>query len=83
MINKEIEYGIYHVTNQGFTTWFDFAKKIIEFSNLNCRVNPISSEEFKSKAKRPKNSKLNKLKILSNDIMISDWEDGLKRFLIK
>ena len=82
IIDKKIPYGIYHTTNIGYTTWFDFTKKIFELSNISCKVNPVTSEEFVRPAKRPKNSKLSKDKILEEGITIPDWEDGLKRYLI-
>lgn len=82
IIDKKIPYGIYHTTNIGYTTWFDFTKKIFELSNISCKVNPVKSEEFVRPAKRPKNSKLSKDKILEEGITIPDWEDGLKRYLI-
>lgn len=80
-IEKKIPYGIYHSTNQGFTTWYDFTKKIFELANINCKVNPVTSEEFVRPAKRPKNSQLNKEKLLKENITIPTWEDGLKRYL--
>ena len=82
IIDKKIPYGIYHTTNIGYTTWFDFTKKIFELSNISCKLNPVTSEEFVRPAKRPKNSKLSKDKILEEGITIPDWEDGLKRYLI-
>ena len=80
-LNKKIEYGIYHATNQGFTTWYEFTKKIFSISNINCNVNPVSSEEFVTAAKRPKNSMLSKDKLIANGIMIPTYEDALKRYL--
>jgi dTDP-4-dehydrorhamnose reductase len=81
IIEKQIPYGLYHTTNTGFTTWYDFTKKIYELEKIDCKVNPVSSEEFVRPAKRPKNSKLSKDKILSQGIYIPSWEDGLKRYL--
>ena len=80
-IDKKIPYGIYHATNQGFTTWYEFTKKIFELANINCKVNPVTSEEFASKAKRPKNSQLSKEKLLDQGVNIPTYEDGLERYL--
>lgn len=82
-LNKKIEYGIYHATNQGFTTWYDFTKEIFYMAKIECQVNPVSSEEFITPAKRPKNSKLSKNKLLSQGIEIPLYSDALKRFLEK
>lgn len=86
VIEKPIPYGIYHTTNLGFTTWYEFTKKIFEIANISCNVNPVTTDEYikiinKKQANRPKNSKLSKEKILSQDIMIPNWEEALKRYL--
>lgn len=80
-IEKKIPYGTYHATNQGFTTWYEFTKKIYELANLKCKIKPVTSEEFVRPAKRPKNSQLNKDKLLSQGITVPTWEDGLERYL--
>ena len=85
-IEKNIPYGIYHATNLGYTTWYDFTKKILEMQNIECEVSPVTTEEYIemmkiTQAKRPLNSKLSKDKLLSQGIRIPEWEDGLKRYL--
>ena len=85
-IEKKIPYGVYHTTNQEFTTWYNFTNKIFELANIDCKVNPVSTEKYIEimnikQAKRPKNSQLSKDKILSTGITIPTWEDGLKRYL--
>ena len=69
-IEKQIPYGVYHATNQGFTTWFDFTKKIFELANINCKVKPTTAAEFKRAAKRPSNSQLSKDKLLNQGINV-------------
>lgn len=81
VIKKKLPYGIYHSTNEGFTTWYDFTKKIYEMAKLSCKVNPVTSEEFIRPAKRPKNSKMSKSKLLENGIIIPKYEDALERYL--
>lgn len=80
-VSKKIPFGIYNSTNLGYTTWYDFTKKIYEIKNVNCKVIPVTSEEFASPAKRPKNSQMSKDKLLRNGIQIPDYEDALKRYL--
>ena len=86
-IQNKIPFGIYHATNENFTTWSDFAKKIFEISNIKTKVNPITTEEYIKKfpksANRPKNSKLSKQKLHENGIIILAWEDALERYLKK
>ncbi len=80
-ILKNIPYGIYNTTNLGYTTWYDFTKKIFEIKKINCNVKPVTSEEFQRPAKRPTNSKMSKDKLLKNEIIIPTYEEALKRYL--
>ena len=71
--------GVYHYSNEGVASWYDFAKAIFEFSGLNCNVEPVLSEEFPSLVKRPNYSVLNKLKIRNTfALYIPYWKDSLK-----
>ena len=86
---KEIPFGIYHVTDEGETTWFDFAKEIQRQTMEkriadvgNCAVNSCTTEEYPTKAKRPAYSVLSKKKIqMALGIKIGDWKDSLGKFL--
>ena len=85
-IEKKIPYGIYHATNEGFTTWYDFTKTIFEYTGINCKVNPVTTEEYiemmkVTQAVRPKNSKLSKEKLISAGINVPEWKEALKRYL--
>lgn len=87
-VTKNIPYGIYNATNDGYTTWFDFTKKIYELAGLKTEVKPTSTEEYmknakKPVAKRPLNSKMSKVKLKSAGIKVPKWEDALERYLIK
>lgn len=82
-IEKGIPYGIYHTTNLGYTTWYEFTRQIFEKANIDCKVNPVTSEQFASTAKRPKNSKLSKEKLLKEGISIPTYENALDRYLKK
>jgi dTDP-4-dehydrorhamnose reductase len=81
IIKKELPYGIYHVTNQGYCSWFDFAKKIFEFLDIDAKLFPIKSNELDRKAKRPKFSALESTKLNSFGLRMRDWEDALKDYL--
>lgn len=80
-MEKQIPFGIYNSTNIGYTTWYDFTKMIYDLEGINCKVIPVTSEEFKSAAKRPKNSQMSKSKLLKYGIKIPTYEDALKRYL--
>lgn len=80
---KKDKVGIYHSSNQGETTWYDFAKRIIEILKIkDVEVLPIKTEEYPSIAKRPKYSVLDNflLKLEGINIM-RDWEIALEDFL--
>lgn len=78
--NNNIE--LYHYSNEGVASWYDFAKNIMEIANLDCEVNPIQTFEYPTPAHRPYYSVLNKIKIKSSfDINIPYWKDSLKHCL--
>jgi dTDP-4-dehydrorhamnose reductase len=72
--------GIYNYSNEGICSWYDFATAIVEEAGLNCKVNPILSAEFKSAAKRPFYSVLDKSKIKEcYNIEIPHWRESLRK----
>lgn len=76
--------GIYHYTNEGVCSWYDFAKAIHRIMGIECTVYPVTSAEYKSKTPRPLYSVLNKNKIKKTfDIKIPYWMDSLERCLAK
>ena len=76
------QYGLYHYSNNGEISWYDFASKIFEFSGISVLVNPINSIEFKTLAKRPSYSVLSNQKILKTfNVSIYDWKKRLKEGL--
>lgn len=76
------KYGIYHATNEGFCSWYDFASAIMTEAGLKARVRPVSSEEYASKAVRPKNSRLSKKSLDEAGFhRLPAWQDALKRYM--
>jgi len=74
--------GIYHYSNEGNCTWYEFAAEIMKMSNLNCIVSPVSSIEFPTPAKRPAFSLMDKTKIKKTfSLDIPYWKDSLQKFL--
>ncbi|HJB26136.1 MAG TPA: dTDP-4-dehydrorhamnose reductase [Firmicutes bacterium] len=76
------EYGIYHCTNEGECTWFEFASRIMERAGLTCKVLPCTTQEYPSKTPRPAYSSLNNL-MLSCTIgnHMRPWQEALDRYL--
>lgn len=75
-------YGLYHLTNEGQCTWFEFAQKIFEFLNLKPELIPVTSQEFGAKALRPRYSVLENKRAKSLGLtFFSPWEEALKDYL--
>ena len=69
---------LYHYSNEGVLSWYDFAKEIMRMAKLNCQINPIETKEYPTPATRPHYSLLNKAKIKKEfDIKIPYWKDSL------
>jgi len=76
--NDNQAYGLYHYSNEGVASWYDFAKAIFEFAEVDMKVTPVASSAFITKAKRPHYSVLDKTKIKANfGIEIPYWRDSL------
>ena len=76
--------GIYHFSNEGVISWYDFAKEICELSGNSCDIQPCHSDEFPSKVKRPSYSVLDKTKIKNSlNITIPHWKESLKKCISK
>jgi len=77
--NKEQSTEVYHYSNEGEISWYEFAKEIFELSGIQCSVSPITTEQYPTPAKRPKNTLMNKDKISHRfDIDILDWRKSLE-----
>jgi dTDP-4-dehydrorhamnose reductase len=75
---------IYHYSNEGVTSWYDFAKAIMELGSLDCKVRPIETKDYPTSAKRPHYSVLNKTKIKKDfNITIPYWKDSLEKCIAK
>lgn len=86
--NSIPSYGIYHYTNAGQTTWYEFTKEIYELGQKynritsSCKINPCTTEDYPTPAKRPAYSVLSKDKITAElKIKIPDWKTSLEKFI--
>jgi len=70
---------IYHFSNKGVCSWYDFANEIVSVSGANCSINPINTDGYPTSAKRPKYTGMSKEKISKEfDLKITFWKDSLK-----
>ena len=83
-VAPEIAGGVWHYSNEGVTSLYDFAKAIFEIKKMSCRVNPIETKDFPTPARRPPFSLLNKSKIkMAFGMEIPHWRDSLEICLQK
>jgi len=76
--------GIYHYSNEGVASWYDFTKAIFDIAEINCFVKPIATEDYPSPVQRPPYSVMNKSKIkLIFGLKIPHWRDSLTEYFQK
>ncbi len=79
---SQSDYGIYNFSNEGITSWYDFAQEIFRINNINIIVNPIPTEAYPTPAVRPKYSVLDKTKIKTTfNIEIKSWQEALQQIV--
>ena len=76
------KYGIYHATNEGLCSWYEFACEIFKQAGMSVEVTPVDSNAFPAKAKRPNNSRMSKAMLDKNGFEhVPTWQDALSRYL--
>lgn len=76
------KYGTYHATNEGYCSWYEFACEIFKQAGANIKVKPVSTEEYPTRAIRPKNSRMSKKSLDDAGFeRLPLWQDAVKRFL--
>ena len=79
IVSEKKAYGIYHYSNEGAISWYDFAQAIFELGNVDVIVNPLKTSEYPTKATRPAFSVMDKTKIKTTfGIKVPYWRDSLK-----
>jgi dTDP-4-dehydrorhamnose reductase len=79
---KSDKYGVYHASNEGYCSWADFAQEIFRQANIKVNVNSISTEEYPTRAARPKNSRMSKQKLVDSGFgPLPSWQDAVERYL--
>ncbi len=79
---KDEQKAVYHYTNEGVCSWYDFAIEIMQQSNITCEISPIPSERYPTKATRPFYSVLDKSSLKEEfNIVIPHWKESLKQCL--
>ena len=81
MLQKQVPFGTYHVVNSGGCSWFDFTQEIFKVLGKDIPIEPVTSDEFKTKAERPKFSVLSNKKLKEHGIEMPSWNEGLSDYL--
>jgi len=81
--NKFNKHKVYNFSNEGFTNWFEFTKKIFELKKITCDILPVDSNSYKTTASRPKFSITDKSRIKDIfNLKIRSWDDALEEFIV-
>ncbi len=76
------KYGVYHATNEGYCSWYEFTKEIFRQEGYTTTVNPITTDQYPTKATRPLNSRMSKQSLDQAEFMrLPRWQDALKEYL--
>lgn len=81
LLIRQGETGLFHVTNSGSCTWYEFARKTLELVGINTKLEPISSLDYPTKAHRPRNSALRSVRLVGNFLRF--WEEALRDYLVE
>jgi dTDP-4-dehydrorhamnose reductase len=80
---KKLPYGVYHATNKGYCSWYQFAEQIFQLTDLTPDLTPIKTKQLTMKAKRPQFSALKSIKLPKYDIGVPTWQQALREYLIE
>ena len=81
--NKFNKHKVYNFSNEGFTNWFEFTKKIFELKKITCDIVPVDSNSYETTATRPKFSVTDKSRIKDIfNLKIRSWDEALKEFIV-
>jgi dTDP-4-dehydrorhamnose reductase len=83
IIEKRLPFGIYHASNQGCCTWFQFAEEILRLAGLNPTLKPIETSQQQTKARRPSFSALRSTKLPEHGIQVREWKEALADYLVE
>jgi dTDP-4-dehydrorhamnose reductase len=83
ILESELPFGVYHTSNQGFCTWFQFSEEIFRMAGLSPVLRPVETGRLNTKAKRPRFSALKSAKLQEYDITVRGWKEALRDYLFE
>ncbi|HDQ05517.1 MAG TPA: dTDP-4-dehydrorhamnose reductase [Candidatus Bathyarchaeota archaeon] len=81
IVEKQLPHGVYHATNKGYCSWYQFAEQIFQFTGLTPELSPIKTEQLTMNAKRPQFSALKSIKLPQHGIEVPTWQEALREYL--
>ncbi len=83
IVERKLPFGVYHVTNRGYCTWYQFARQIFKEVGLTPNLKPIKASELQMKAQRPRFSALRSVKLKKYGTSMNHWREALHNYLIE
>jgi len=83
ILELQLPYGVYHATNKGYCSWYQFAKEIFQITRLNPHLKPTKTDPNNGNAKRPPFSALTSTKLSKYNLEPRDWKEALRAYLIE
>ena len=83
ILERQLPYGVYHATNKGYCSWYQFAQEIFHLTRLNPDLKPTKTDPNYGKARRPPFSALKSIKLPQYGIELPTWQDALREYLIE
>jgi dTDP-4-dehydrorhamnose reductase len=83
ILEQQLPYGVYHATNKGYCSWYQFAKEIFKLTGLQPSLEPVKTDPNYGKAKRPGFSALKSIKLSKHNLEPRDWKEALRAYLIE
>jgi len=81
LLNSKAKPGIYHLVNEGYCSWYEFAQEIFKLTRINKKIKPIDKNGYDNKMRRPKFSALKNKKAKAVGIKLPPWQEGLKSYV--
>lgn len=79
VVENNVPYGLYQLSNEGSCTWYEFAKEILKDKNI--KIDPVTSDEYPQKAYRPRHSVMDLAKVENTGFEVINWQEALSSFL--
>ena len=81
LLNSKAKFGVYHLVNEGFCSWYEFAKEVFKLAKIDKEIVPVDRKGLSGEMRRPKFSALKNTKAKALGIVLPSWQEGLKKYI--